>query len=229
MNSEAAPFETFSALAALPDVVHGFTLRVPEIDVKAGRTIALQRLDHAHAAVRARLGLAGRRFVFTEQVHGRAVAIVDAQTPVPVPGVDGMITGDAAVCLGIYAADCGPVFLADPVRRVIALLHSGRKGTELGITTVAIEQMIAEFGCQPADIVAQLGPCIRPPRYEVDFAAAILDECRAAGLAEVHDCTTCTAANLDRYYSYRAERGQTGRMLALLALRSELRAVGRPR
>jgi copper oxidase (laccase) domain-containing protein len=219
VSSDPAPFETFSALAALPEVVHGFTLRVPGIDVKAGRTVALQRLDEAHAAVRARLGLANRRLVFAEQVHGREVAMVDAQTPVPVAGTDGLITADPAVSLGIYAADCGALFLVDPMRRVIALLHSGRKGTELGITTNAIRQMVAKFGCEPADIVAQLAPCIRPPQYEVDFAAAILEECRAAGITRVHDCDTCTAVNLGRYYSYRAEKGQTGRMLALLALR----------
>jgi purine-nucleoside/S-methyl-5'-thioadenosine phosphorylase / adenosine deaminase len=219
VNGEAAPFETFSALASLPEVVHGLTLRVPGIDVKADRTVALQRLDEAHAAVRARLGLGNRRLVFAEQVHGREVAIVDGRTSVPVSGTDGLITADRAVCLGVYAADCGAVFLVDPTRRVIALLHSGRKGTELGIATNAIRQMVAKFGCEPGEMVAQLGPCIRPPQYEVDFAAAIIEECRGAGITRVHDCNICTAVNLDRYYSYRAEKGQTGRMLALLALR----------
>jgi copper oxidase (laccase) domain-containing protein len=219
VNGEVAPFETFSALASLPEVVHGLTLRVPGIDVKADRNVALQRLNDAHAKVRVRLGLGDRRFVFAEQVHGREVAIVDAQTSVPVPGTDGLITADPAVSLGIYVADCGAVFLVDPTRRVIALVHSGRKGTELGIATNAIRQMVAKFGCEPGEMVAQLGPCIRPPQYEVDFAGAILEECRAAGITRVHDCNLCTALNLDRYYSYRAEKGQTGRMLALLALR----------
>lgn len=219
MSSEAAPFETFPVLTALPEVAHGFTLRVPGIDVRADRTVALQRLDEAHAAARARLGLGNRRLVFAEQVHGREVAIVDGRTSAPVPGTDGLISADPAVCLGIYAADCGALFLVDPTRRVIALLHSGRKGTELGIATNAIRQMVAKFGCVPGEMIAQLGPCIRPPQYEVDFAAAIIQECRAAGITRVHDCNICTAMNLDRYYSYRAEKGQTGRMLALLALR----------
>ena len=218
-RSEPELFETFSGLAAIPEVTHGFTLRATQIDVKTDRSAALQRLDEAHAAARRQLALANRRFVFGEQVHGREVAVVDARTAVPVPGTDGLITADPAVCLGVYAADCGVVFLVDPLRQVIALLHSGRKGTELGITTNAIEQMVAEFGCEPARMVAQLGPCIRPPRYEIDFAAAILGECRVAGIGKVNDCQVCTAANLDRYYSYRAEQGQTGRMLAVLALR----------
>jgi polyphenol oxidase len=67
-------------------------------------------------------------------------------------------------------------------------------------------------------MVAQLSPCIRPPHYEVDFAAQIVDQCRVAGIGQIHDCRTCTACELERYYSYRIEMGKTGRMLALLAL-----------
>jgi len=210
--------ETFPALGAIPGVIHGFTGRAAGLDVKLDRALALERLDRAHAAARAELGLAERRFVFAEQVHGASVVIVDAQTSTPVAAADGLVTADRAVCLGIYVADCGPVFLVDPRQQVIALLHSGRKGTELGIASTAVERMVREFGCQPREIVAQLGPCIRPPRYEIDFAAAILEQVRAAGVEEVHDCRTCTATHLDRYYSYRAEQGKTGRMLALLAL-----------
>jgi copper oxidase (laccase) domain-containing protein len=216
--NSAAALEKFPALDALPGIAHAFTGRVPGLDVKADRELALRRLDSHHAAHRGGLGLAAKRFVIGEQVHGREVAVVDAHSASPVPGVDGLITASDEICLGIYVADCSAVFLVDPVKRVIALLHSGRKGTELNITGHALARMRDEFGCEPSDIVAQLSPCIRPPNYEVDFAALIVGQCRAAGVVEVHDCGICTAANLDRYYSYRAERGKTGRMLALLAL-----------
>ena len=212
------PLETFPALAALPGIIHGFTGRVAGLDVKADREIALQRLDGFHAAARAELGLATRRFIIAEQVHGREVAVVDENTTSPVPGVDGLITASTNVCLGIYVADCCAVFLADPVRRVIALLHSGRKGSELGITAATIGRMRTDFGCVPEDLTVQLSPCIRPPQYEIDFAAFIIAQARAAGVSQVFDCGICTGANPDRYYSYRVERGKTGRMLALLAL-----------
>ena len=78
--------------------------------------------------------------------------------------------------------------------------------------------MQREFGCEPREIIAQIGPCIRPPHYEVDFAARIAAQCRAAGLEQVHDCGTCTGEHVARYYSYRREQGKTGRLLALLAL-----------
>jgi copper oxidase (laccase) domain-containing protein len=66
--------------------------------------------------------------------------------------------------------------------------------------------------------VVQLGPCIRPPHYEIDFAADIVEQCRRAGVRQINDSATCTACDTTRYYSYRAEKGRTGRMLALLAL-----------
>ena len=219
-TTASMPIEKFPALEAMPEITHGFLGRVAGLDVKVDRALALERLDGYHRAAREELGLGGRTFIVGEQVHGREVAVVDERTPTPVPGVDGVITASPEVCLGVYVADCCAVYLVDPVRRVIGLLHSGRKGSELGITAVAIERMRQEFHCDPANIIVQLSPCIRPPNYEVDFAAMIVAQCRAAGVTQVHDCGTCTGANLDTYYSYRMEKGKTGRMLALLALRA---------
>jgi copper oxidase (laccase) domain-containing protein len=210
--------ETFAALAALPGIVHGFTGRVPNLDVQADRVTALERLAEHHEAVRGRHGLAGKVFALGEQVHGREVAVVDATTAFPVPGVDGLITADPGVCLGVYVADCCAVLIVEPERRVIALLHSGRKGSELGIAPAAVERMRDALGCDPAKMIVQLSPCIRPPHFEIDFAALIVEQCRAAGVREVHDAGTCTATRVDQYYSYRTERGKTGRMLAFLAL-----------
>jgi copper oxidase (laccase) domain-containing protein len=211
------PYETFPALASLP-VIHAFTNTVPGLEVRTDRATALARLDTFHDRVRSALGLEKRHWVTARQVHGADVAVVNASTPSPVPAVDALITNDPGVCLGIYVADCGPVWLVDPVRRAIGCIHSGRKGTDLGVVPAAIAAMQRAFGSKPSDIVAQLGPCIRPPHYEIDFAASIVRQCREAGLLEVHDCQSCTASAPTRYYSYRSEKGQTGRMLAILAL-----------
>ncbi|HEX3818667.1 MAG TPA: laccase domain-containing protein, partial [Chthoniobacterales bacterium] len=88
----------------------------------------------------------------------------------------------------------------------------------LGIAANAIAKMQENFGSRPADLIVQLSPCIRPPHYEIDFAAEIVRQLRAAGVREVHDSGRCTACDLTNYYSYRAEKARTGRMLALLAL-----------
>lgn len=216
--SAPLPMEKFPALDAVPGITHAFLGRVAGLDVKVDRAQALERLDLFHRTAREKSGLSRRYFLIGEQVHGRDVAVVDERTPVPVPAVDGLITASPQVCLGIYVADCCAVYLVDPVKRVIGLLHSGRKGSELGITAAAVERMRSEFGSDPADIIVQLSPCIRPPNYEVDFAALITAQARKAGVTQVHDCGTCTGANPNRYYSYRMEKGKTGRMLALLAL-----------
>jgi copper oxidase (laccase) domain-containing protein len=134
------------------------------------------------------------------------------------PARDGIITNQRGVALGIYVADCCAVYIVDPKTPAIGLVHSGRKGTELGVVTNAIRQMIERFGSDPVNMVVQLSPCIRPPHYEIDFAAEIIRQCRAQGAQHIHDFATCTACDLGRYYSYRAEKGKTGRMLAVLGL-----------
>lgn len=216
--SADAPFEFFPALSAVPGVIHAFTGRALGVDVAVDREIALARLDASHQQTLEALGLRGRTLITARQVHGAVVETVSASSKSPVEDADGLISDDPAVCLGIYVADCGPVFLVEPESRVIALLHSGRKGTEGGITAVAIDQMVRQFGCDPARIIVQLGPCIRPPLYEIDFAADIIRQARGAGVTQVHDCGTCTGTHVDRYYSYRVEKGKTGRMVAFLAL-----------
>jgi len=157
-------------------------------------------------------------FVTAQQVHRNEIGVVEsANEDECFAGCDGLITNQRGVCLGIYVADCCAVYLIDPVRRAIGLVHSGKKGTELGVVPKAIERMISEFGSRPSDLIVQLSPCIRPPHYEIDFAAEIVRQCRDLGVSSVHDARVCTACDLERYYSYRAEKGRTGRMLAFLA------------
>ena len=216
----APPIERFPALELL-GVQQGFVGRVPDVDVRVDRALALRRLDACHREARRLLGLAGRAFVTAEQVHGSDVAVLADGSPVPegpAVGMDAVVTDRRDVCLGVYVADCCAVYLVDPVRRVIGLAHSGKKGTELNITAATVQAMQARFGTRSQDVVAQLSPCIRPPWYEVDFAAQIVEQCRALGVARVTDSGVCTAANPEQYYSYRREQGRTGRMVALLAL-----------
>jgi polyphenol oxidase len=221
--TSSLPVELFAPLNALPGVRHCFTTRVPGVDVQADKAEALRRLDQVHRGIRKELCIGSGPLVTAQQVHGNAIGVVD--TPITneqcFDEVDGLITSQREVCLGIYVADCCAVYLVDPVRHAIGLVHSGRKGTELGITTSAIELMHELFGTEPGDLVVQLSPCIRPPHYEVDFAAEIAANCRAAGVRHIHDSGICTACDLQSYYSYRAEKAKTGRMLALLAMTSE--------
>ncbi len=166
-------------------------------------------------------------FATAEQVHGCEIGVLrqGEELPLmPVTGADALVTNRRDLCLGIYVADCCAVYLADPVTRAIGLVHAGKKGAELGIVPAAIGVMAREFGVAPATLVVQLSPCIRPPWYEVDFAAEIVRQAKDAGVRTVEDRGTCTAADPQRYYSYRREKGRTGRMLALLAAASQDRS-----
>jgi copper oxidase (laccase) domain-containing protein len=220
VNAGQLPAEHFPALSARPDLVHGFTLRVAGIEVSHDKMEALARLDGVHREIRGAHGLGRAPFITAQQVHGKRVGIVDE----PAAGdecfdsCDGLITNQRGVCLGIYVADCCAIFVVDPVRNAIGLVHSGKKGTELGIVSSAISAMAEHFDSRPADLVVQLSPCIRPPHYEMDFAGTIVRQCRDLGVTAVNDGGVCTACDLNRYYSYRAEKGRTGRMLAFLAL-----------
>jgi purine-nucleoside/S-methyl-5'-thioadenosine phosphorylase / adenosine deaminase len=218
------PFEQFAALSAIKTCRHGFTQRIPGIDVSHDKAEVLERLDAAHQEIRNAIAIGDWPLFTAEQIHGNEIAVIDSCSRGPVgcefPACDGIITDQHSVALGIYVADCCAVYIVDPTTRAIGLVHSGRKGTELGVVPNAIRQMIERFGSDPAKMIVQLSPCIRPPHYDVDFASEIIRQCRTQGVQDVHDSGTCTACNLSRYYSYRAEKGKTGRMLAVLALDS---------
>jgi polyphenol oxidase len=214
------PFEQFPALSAIGICRHFFTQRIPGINVSHDKAKVLERLDVAHRQIRNAIGIGDWPLFSAEQVHGNKIATVDSCSRGPVgrelPGCDGIITNQRGVALGIYVADCCAVYIVDPKTPAIGLVHSGRKGTELGVATNAIQEMIDRFGSHPGDMIVQLSACIRPPHYEVDFALEIIRQCRALGVSVIHDSGICTACDLDRYYSYRAEKGKTGRMLAVL-------------
>jgi polyphenol oxidase len=219
------PFEQFPALSAIGMCRHCFTQRIPGIDVSDDKIEVLERLDAAHREIRDTISIDDWPLFTAEQIHGNKIAVIDSAVASAVPsgvsgrefpGCDGIITNQRRIALGIYVADCCAVYIVDRKRLAVGLVHSGRKGTELAVVTNAVHEMIDRFGCNPADLIVQLSPCIRPPHYEVDFRAEIIRQCRAAGIQQIHDCGVCTACNLDRYYSYRAEKGKTGRMLAVL-------------
>ncbi len=226
-----AAFETFPALAEIDGLDHGFVLRDLQTDVATpDRDLALERLAPHYRKTLAAAGMDFDQLALVEQVHGDVNALVGraevtnspGQAKSVIPGADGLITGEQGVSLGIYVADCCAVWLVDPRLRACALLHSGLKGSQLGIAARAIERMSDQLGSDPADLVVQLSPCIRPPAYEADIAAMIVQSCRDCGVpaAKIHDCAIDTASDLERYYSYRAEQGRTGRMLGYVRWRT---------
>lgn len=209
---------TFPALENLPGFAHRFTLRHPDIAVDDERAVVVARLWDWHRAQAEEMGFSASALCIAEQVHGKEVAVVTEPVSSAIAGTDGIVSNVPGLVIGIYVADCCAVYLADPHTGAYGVVHSGKKGSEMGITTQAIEKMQQHFGTRPEDVHVQLSPCIRPPAYEIDFAAQIRQQARDAGVPEtqIHDTGLCTSLDLHRFYSYRMEKGRTGRMLALL-------------
>jgi copper oxidase (laccase) domain-containing protein len=213
------PLETIPGLREIHGVRASFIGRIPGIDVAVPREEAVNRLTPVHWELLDTFLGTKLPLVTTEQVHGSSVALVDTNTTAPLLQTDGLVTTQQGVTLGIYVADCAPVWIVARDGTAGALLHSGKKGTELGITRQGIRMLADCTGKQAGAFLAIIGPCIRPPCYEVDFASEIARQAREEGIHEIHDAGICTACDPDRYYSYRREKGLTGRMLATLTLR----------
>ncbi len=134
--------------------------------------------------------------------------------------VDALATSVRNLPIVIRCADCAAVFLVDRRTPAIALVHSGKKGTAANIVGSTMVTMRQKFGTNPADCTALISPSIGPCHYETDIWSDLERQLRQAGVSDIHNPRVCTACHLDRYFSYRAEKGQTGRMFAVLALTS---------
>ena len=182
-------------------------------------------------------GLPEKDTLSLEQVHGCDILIVEEKPAAPraIYGTaDAMLTSLEEVCLVIRAADCVPVILADKKSRAVGAVHSGWKGTRLGICGAAAALMKKRFGCAGDDLLACILPSISPYSYEVkedvaqyfpeftvrrndrlfvDLWAAVTASLVAEGLPQenIFNCEICTLQATDEFFSHR--HGDTGRNL----------------
>ena len=219
--TEAFPF--LAPLNEIPGIRAAWVGRIPDLTITGDRDDAMNLLRPLHEREVSRFAGGSTAWWRAEQVHGNAVAVIPgcdtiiAPDGLPVvPGVDGLVTGQCGIVLAIYVADCGAVWLADRKTGAIGLVHSGKKGTESNIFGAALALMAEQFGTHPADVTAVLGPCIRPPDYDVDFAKEIGNQAIVSKVGNFIDCGLNTASDPAAFYSYRKELGKTGRMMALL-------------
>jgi len=99
---------------------------------------------------------------------GHEQAGIGIWRPKDMQSVDGLITNEPNVTLITYYADCVPLYFLDPVKHAIGLAHAGWRGTVARIGEKMVEKMQEEFGSNPKDIIAAIGPSIGPCCYEVD-------------------------------------------------------------
>lgn len=110
--------------------------------------------------------------VKNHQIHSdiiRPVGRADVMEHPEAPGsfeADGLVTNESGVCLTIFSGDCIPILLYDPVRRCIAAVHAGWRGTAAGAAAQAVKALVERYSCQPENILAAIGPGIGPCCFE---------------------------------------------------------------
>lgn len=117
-------------------------------------------------------GVGQEALVTPRQTHGVDILVINEPNEdyshfLSVEG-DAVITNQPGVMIGVCVADCVPILLCDPEKRVIAAVHAGWKGTAGKLVAKAVAGMKSEFGCDPAGLQAAIGPCIQKCCYEVD-------------------------------------------------------------
>ena len=127
-----------------------------------------------HAIWLGGLGVDPAQTVMLSQTHSNHVRVIDRSDcgsglfRARIPDTDGMITNVPGVALVTGHADCVPVYLYDPVKNAIGMVHAGWRGTTAEIARVAVEALTAEYGTDPADLYAMIGPCISIRYFECD-------------------------------------------------------------
>jgi YfiH family protein len=193
----------------------------------------------------ANLGISLECIVTTGQVHGTEIALVTG--PGNLDGYDALITNVRGLFVGIMTADCYPLLIHDPRTGSSGAAHAGWQGAAGRIAEKTVNAMRDAFGTRPQDCLAWVGTGISGARYEIggevaarfdsrylkpspsgegkfllDLSAASRDQLLEAGIpVEQVQCSEyCSYRDSDRFFSYRRDNGRTGRMLALIGVRT---------
>jgi YfiH family protein len=160
---------------------------------------------------------------------------------------DVILTDRPEVTLFMRFADCVPILFHDPRRAVVGVAHAGWMGTLRDVPSAAVNALKTNYGCNPADILAFIGPSIGPDHYEIgadvilqvmqkfgDDSEQVLQSYNGkihfdlwrtnqillerTGIEKIENAGICTACHTEDWFSHRAEKGRTGRFGALISL-----------
>lgn len=180
-EKNGVPFIAFSKLKEA-GVTHGFSTRLGGVSQEhlASMNLSFARGDsplNVHENFRRMgeaIGFTPEQLVFSDQQHQsviRKVTKEDAGKGIvrtrDYTCVDGLVTDEPGLCLTTFYADCVPLFFYDPVKKVVALAHSGWRGTVAKIGAKMVHLMERDYGCMDYNIIAAIGPSICKDCYEV--------------------------------------------------------------
>ncbi|MCK4754833.1 MAG: peptidoglycan editing factor PgeF [Calditrichia bacterium] len=191
-----------------------------------------------------KLGIIEEAVALPDQVHSANIKIIS--TPGIVPKTDALVTIEKGLFLGIQTADCFPVFIYDPEKKIVAIIHAGWRGVVQNILRKTTDLMIKSFGLLSSDLYVAIGPGLQKECFEVradvfkHFPEEFLDmhqdtSKRYLNLSgyrkhliisldipeeQIYASPDCTKCNHVQYFSYRRDRKLSGRMLGIIGLRA---------
>ena len=191
-----------------------------------------------------------QNLVLTRQTHSDIVRTVTKADAAGLdhsayPECDALVTNDPGTALVVFTADCTPILLHDPVTGAVGAAHAGWRGTAAQIGAKTVEPMVREFGCDPKNIRAAIGPNIgfchfdcdadvpdamvaalgdtarewiqhRDGKYYVNLKAINAQFLRNAGVNHIEISTECTMCSHHRFWSHRVTKGQRGSQGAVI-------------
>lgn len=114
-----------------------------------------------------RLNINSQNLVFPKQTHSNCVREISELPNNTIDETDALLTNKPGLCICVQTADCVPILLFDPKKKVVAVIHAGWRGTLGKIVAVAVLKMALNYDSSPENIVAAIGPSISPEVYEV--------------------------------------------------------------
>ncbi len=187
------------------------------------------------------LGINENKIASSIQTHSDQILIVNR--PGHYQGYDALITKHSNISLAVTIADCTPILIYDSKRQIIAAIHAGWKGTATNITEKTLLKM-QSLESNPRDCYAFIGACIGKndfevdedvaqyfdqnfkkwdsfrQKYFVDLKSSNKSQLISLGLSpnNIDISAYSTFSNNTQFFSHRASKGNTGRMLAIIGL-----------
>jgi len=202
-----------------------------------------------HARVFEAIGCAAHQHAWVHQVHAADSVVVDMVNAGEHPNADALISQTPGIVLSIRVADCVPILIAGQAGQVVAAIHAGWRGVVQGVVLKTIEKLSRQFNTPELELTAAVGPCIGSHHFEVgeevadafrriqlhdavldrpggkphiDLTRAVVSQLTASGIrrTQIDYTNLCTFSNPEDFFSHRRDRGITGRMAAIIAVRS---------
>lgn len=235
---------SFSELIVAQSTRHGGVSPVPYSSLNLGGSTqdTPENVRENHRIFWDSLEIDGASVAKSHQIHGTEV--LQVTKPGRFEGYDALVTDQKNIVLAVTIADCTPVLIYDAKKKIIAAIHAGWRGTVAGIVSKTVAIMEESYGSAPANCYAFIGACIDECSFEVgqevadefesefkrfdesigkyfiDLKLANKAQLVAAGILEesIEVSPLSTVTDNADFFSYRLEKGVTGRMLAVIGM-----------